>query len=294
MGILSATPPFNFRSVVLSHGWYQLAPNEWDERAGVLRRPVRLASGRVVEVGFRGAAGGLAVDVRGRVSAAERREVYAAAYWMFDLGAEFGPFYEQAGREPRLAHVEALGQGRLLRSPTLFEDLVRILFTTNIQWAGTRRLTAALVARYGDPTEAGTGRAFPTAERLARTRESALRALGLGYRAPFVLALARAVAGGQLDLAAFRDPAWETPALRRALLALPGIGPYAAAHLLILLNRYDYIGVDTEAVAAVSTHFFGGRKVGAKEIEAVFAPWGPWKALAYWFWNWDADGPPSK
>jgi 3-methyladenine DNA glycosylase/8-oxoguanine DNA glycosylase len=286
--ILSAQPPFNFRSVVLSHGWYQLAPNVWDEAAEVLRRPMRLASGRVVSAEFFGHAQGLGVKVRGRLTAAERRELAAAAHWMFNLDAGFAPFYQLAAREPRLAQVEVLGQGRLLRSPTLFEDLIRILFTTNIQWSGTRRLTAALVARFGDPTDDGAQHAFPTPERLARTRESALRALGLGYRAPYVLALARAVVRGQLDLNALLDPGWETPALRRALLALPGIGPYAAAHLLIFLNRYEYIGVDTEAVAAVSQHFYAGRQVGAKEIEAAFAHWGEWKALAYWFWDWES------
>ncbi len=39
--------------------------------------------------------------------------------------------------------------------------------------------------------------------------------------------------------------------VRRDLLALPGIGPYAAAALLGLLGRCDYIGVDTEATSGL-------------------------------------------
>lgn len=77
--------------------------------------------------------------------------------------------------------------------------------------------------------------------------------------------------------------------MRRDLLALPGIGPYAAATLLGILGRYDFIGVDTEAISAVSKAFYDGQPIGAKEIEAVFARWGKFKSLAYWFWDWNGQ-----
>ncbi len=86
---------------------------------------------------------------------------------------------------------------------------------------------------------------------------------------------------------ALQDPTRPTDELRRDLLTLPGVGPYAAHTLLNCLGRHDYIGVDTEAVAAVSRHFFAGRKVGAAEINAVFEKWGRYKALAFWFWDYE-------
>ncbi len=46
--VLPACFPFQFRSVIRSHGWYQLAPFEWDEAGGVFRTVERLNSGRVV------------------------------------------------------------------------------------------------------------------------------------------------------------------------------------------------------------------------------------------------------
>jgi 3-methyladenine DNA glycosylase/8-oxoguanine DNA glycosylase len=113
--------------------------------------------------------------------------------------------------------------------------------------------------------------------------------LGLGYRAPYLLKLARDVAAGRTDLEPLRDRALPTPELRKRLIALPGIGPYAAAALLALLGRHDFIPVDTEAVSAVSKFFYGGRKVGANEINAVFAHWGEHKALAYWFWDYEGE-----
>jgi 3-methyladenine DNA glycosylase/8-oxoguanine DNA glycosylase len=76
-----------------------------------------------------------------------------------------------------------------------------------------------------------------------------------------------------------------TTELRRRLIALPGIGPYAAATLLGILGRHDFIPVDTEAMSVVSTHFYEGASVTAKEINAVFERFGQFKGLAYWFWD---------
>ena len=75
--------------------------------------------------------------------------------------------------------------------------------------------------------------------------------------------------------------------LRKHLLALKGVGEYAAAHLLVLLGRYDFVPVDSWAVTVVSHEWHGGEPVGKAEVEAAFEPWGEWKGLAYWFWDWD-------
>jgi len=285
---LSARPPFNFYNTVRSHGWYQLAPYEWDDGKHFLSRVERLSDGRVVLLRFSGASDGLAVEVRGRVTKAEQADIADKARWMFALDADLSAFYDQAEREPRLRHCREQAYGRLLRSSSMFEDVVKVMMTTNIQWSGTKRLVKALVDHFGESlADDPSRRAFPTAEKIARSRESTLRKLGLGYRAPYVLKLARGVTQGEYDLDAFKDPALPTDALRKRLIALPGIGPYAANTLLMILERYDHIGVDTEAVSAVSTHFYDGQPVGEKEINATFAAWGQFKALAYWFWDYD-------
>ncbi len=285
-----ARPPFNFRSVVKSHGWYQLEPFGWDDASGTLTRIERLSSGRVVRTALSGAGRGVAIRVWGRLSVPERQELAGKVTWMLMLDADFGEFYRLADAEPRLAHCRKHAHGRLLRSSTLWEDVVKVMLTTNIQWSGTRRLVAALVYRFGEPLgDSDTPRAFPGPEPIARSRESTLRRLGLGYRAPYLLQLARGVTSGKFDLEQLKDGARPMEDVRRMLLALPGIGPYAAATLLGILERYDYIGVDTEAMSAVSKAFYGGQPVGPKEIDAVFARWGRFKSLAYWFWDWNGQ-----
>jgi N-glycosylase/DNA lyase len=149
-------------------------------------------------------------------------------------------------------------------------------------------MNAALVDRFGDPAPGEPdARAFPTPEALAAAGAGALKDAGLGYRAPYVAELAAAVAGGELDLEGLRTSTLETEPLRRRLLAIKGVGGYAAANLLLLLGRTDYIPIDSWARKMVSQEWHDGAPVADAQVEAAFADWGPWRGLCYWFWNWD-------
>jgi 3-methyladenine DNA glycosylase/8-oxoguanine DNA glycosylase len=284
---LSSCPPFSLWAVVESHGWAQLRPFAADREAGKLTRVERLGNGRVVELAIQEAAGGVAVEVRGALAALEREEVSRKVWWMLDLGKDLSSFYAQALEETKLAHVEHQALGRILRSPTVFEDVVKTLLTTNTTWAGTVRMVQALVSHLGDPLPTDPSRnAFPSPMQLAERSEAALREIGLGYRAPFVVELARRVVEGELDLEGLKDGEQSVEQVRRTLLGIKGVGEYAAASLMMLLGHYDYLPVDTWACKLVSHEWYGGRPVGREEVEAAFEDWGRWKGLAYWFWNW--------
>ena len=287
---IPAKHPFKFHSVISSHGWSALAPFVWNAETGVLQRTELLTTGRVVLLTMRESRNGIAVTVRGRVNQREQQELIAKIKWMFSLDLDLREFYAAVANEPRLAHVPREAHGRFLRSSTIWEDVVKVMMTTNIQWSGTKRLVRVLIETFGAPYPNGGDsmpNAFPSPEPIARTRESRLRKLGLGYRSPYLLQLARGVVSGKYDLDALQDPTRPTDEVRKALLALPGIGPYAAATLLMLLGRYEFLGVDTEALSAVSRGFFGGKPIGEREVQAAFAHWGKFKAIAYWFWDWE-------
>jgi 3-methyladenine DNA glycosylase/8-oxoguanine DNA glycosylase len=215
---------------------------------------------------------------------------------MLGLDQDFTDFYALCAHEPKLCQMAGRGRGRILRCPTLFEDTLKTILTTNTQWSGTKRMVRTLVERYGEPLQAETepdspdegarARAFPTPERLAEVEPEEFRTEArLGYRAPSVAALARSVASGELDLVALKHTPLPTPELRKRLLSIKGAGPYAAANLLMLLGRYDAIPIDSWALAVVSKEFHDGQPVGPAEVEAAFAHWGDWKGLAYWFWE---------
>jgi 3-methyladenine DNA glycosylase/8-oxoguanine DNA glycosylase len=290
---LSARLPFSLAAVVGSHGWVRLAPFGTDTRTGGLTYVARLDSGRVVELLIQEASGGVSVEVDGQLNEAEQDEVARQVKWMLGLERDCSAFYALAREEPRLAHVEGRALGRILRCPTLFEDTVKTILTTNTSWAGTIRMVQALVSQFGDPSPSDpTWHTFPTPGRLAATDAETLRsAARLGYRAPYVVELARAVASGGLDLESLKATDMPTAELRKRLLAIKGVGGYAAANLLMILGRYDFVPVDSWAMKMVSHEWYGGEAVGQAEVEAAFERWGEWKGLAYWFWDWSrTDG----
>ncbi|HEX9014113.1 MAG TPA: hypothetical protein VF813_11370 [Anaerolineaceae bacterium] len=290
--LIAARPPFSLTSVVNSHGWIQLAPFLGDDPGPGFSYIDRLSSGRVIEFQVKEAPGGVEVTTASALTPAETEELSARAVWMLGLEQDLSPFYQMARAEPKLAQMETRAQGRVLRSSTLFEDVVKTILTTNTQWGGTKRMNSTLIDLYGEPLAENPARhAFPTPRALAALDVETLRTQGrLGYRAPYVLELARSVDSGALDLEALKTTPLPTPELRKRLLSIKGVGGYAAANLTMLLGRYDEIPVDSWAMKMVSQEWHGGGPASPADVQAAFAHWGEWKGLAYWFWNWDNPG----
>jgi 3-methyladenine DNA glycosylase/8-oxoguanine DNA glycosylase len=288
----SARPPFSLSAVIESHGWASLAPFDTDAQHSELTYVDRLTTGRVVESVIRQASDGVTIEVTDRLSQAEQVELTGKMRWMLGLEQDFSEFYALVRDEPKLAHVIEGAKGRVLRCPTLFEDTVKTILTTNTSWGGTIRMAEGLVSRFGHPLPADpTRHAFPAPNQLAPVNENTLRsAAGLGYRAPYVLELAEAVASGSLDLESLRTTDAPTAEVRQRLLAIKGVGSYAAANLLMLLGHYDFLPVDSWARKMVSHEWYGGGPVGWAEVEAAFEDWDAWKGLAFWFWDWSYGG----
>jgi len=288
---LSARKPFNFHSVVNSHGWVQLAPFRYDEEGRVLFYTDSLSNGRVVDYQIRETLQGLEVETHGKPSSAERNEIAEKVTWMFGLDQDFTTFYKAARKEPKLRKAQKLARGRVLRSPTFFEDVLKTILTTNTLWAATKRMNLNLIGSFGDSLAGTDIRAFPTPEKIAASSDAVLREkVRVGYRAPAIHELATRVACGDLDVESFRTSTLPTLELRKELLKIRGIGPYAAANLLMILGRSDFIPIDSWALKMVSHEWYRGRPVTVKQVEKRFAKWGEFKGLAYWFWDWKYNG----
>jgi 3-methyladenine DNA glycosylase/8-oxoguanine DNA glycosylase len=288
---LSARPPFNFLSVVNSHGWRQLAPFSYDENTNTLSNVLRLSSGRVVELKLRDGGDGVIVETE-KLNKTERKEVEDNITWMFGLDMDFSLFYAASRGEPKLARVKKRALGRVLRSPTFFEDVIKTILTTNTLWAATKNMTLKLVNEFGEPLPKDPARkTFPTPEAIAASSPDVLKEkIRVGYRAPAIHQLAVRVASGQFDLESLKTSDLSTLALRKELLTINGVGPYAAANLLMILGRHDFIPIDSSSLKVVSYEWYGGGPVTAKEIEKKFEKWGEFKGIAFWFWEWDYDG----
>jgi len=279
---LQARPPFNFLSVVRSHGWFQLAPFHFDEQANILHYILQLSTGRAVELKMREAVAGVNVETE-RLNSPEKKEATAKVSWMFGLDMDFSAFYAATHAEPRLARTKKQALGRLLRAPTLFEDVVKTILTTNTLWATTRNMSRNLVNEFGQPLSfAGRvaqnndeghieGKAFPTPEAIAASTPDFIKEkIRVGYRAPALHQLAVRVASGQFDLESLKTSNLSTLELRKELMKINGVGPYAAANLLMTLGRSDFIPIDSSALSAVSNEWYHGKVITARQVEKRF------------------------
>jgi len=285
---LPARQPFVLDSVIQSHGWVQLLPFGSDEQYTSLSYVLEIDAGDVVAISVQETPGGVRVQVDSPLSSVAQSELAGKIAWMLGLDMDFSSFYSQASGEPKLATAAQRARGRILRSATIFEDVVRTILTTNTTWSGTKRMVKALVDMYGAPLASNPEiKAFPTSPRLAAADVEKLRKEGkLGYRAPYIHELAQRADSGELDLEALKANSLPTPELRKRLLMLKGVGDYAAANLLMLLGHYDFIPVDSWALKMVSNEFYSGNPIGRKEVEAAFERWGEWQGLAFWLWEW--------
>src|SRR5207237_2186518 len=102
-----------------------------------------------------------------------------------------------------------------------------------------------------------------------------------GYRGPYIRTLARSVASGDLDLEVLNDPELPDAEVEQRLLALPGVGPYAAAHVMLTsLGRYSRLVLDSWTRPTYAK--LVGRTASDRTIERRFRRYGDFAGLAFW------------
>lgn len=288
---IPVTSPFDYRSALNAHGWVDLLPNIHDPSVPSFSRVEAVPSGKVVHIMVSAEGAGrdqrinVSVIAPGRISTADRQYLVSAVSHMLRLDEDFSEFYALCASRGGIWNKLAGGIGRLLRSPTVFEDLVKVICTTNVQWGGTKRMVRELVEVFGLPLDADPDqRSFPSPSAIARYSFDDFRQkVRLGYRADYIYRLASQFADGELSGSDFQDSEIPAEDIRRKLLALKGIGSYAAASMLMLLGRYDHIPVDTVFRQFMSEKYSIDVSERLPEALAVYEDWGKWKHLAYWF-----------
>jgi N-glycosylase/DNA lyase len=272
----------DFWRTVCSHGLVALPPSAIDEEARTLVLTVPTAGGaRTVRV--RETAPGR-VGVEGRGTA--RAETLERVGHAFRLDEDLSPFYAAVASDPELDWA-ANGAGRIFRSATVFEDVVKTICTTNCAWSATVRMVGALVGALGQPApdapgEGPLGRTFPTAEAMAAADDDFYRDVArAGYRGAYLRALAADVAEGRLDLEELARPEHSDDEVEQRLLALPGVGPYAAAHVMLMLGRYSRLILDSWTRPTYA-RLTGRKAVKDTAIVRRFRRYGPYAGLAFW------------
>ena len=144
-------------------------------------------------------------------------------------------------------------------------------------------MVSALVGTLGVPAvRAPERRTFPTPQAMAEAGEDFyVDVARAGYRGAYLRTLAADVAEGRLDLEALDDPELSDDEAAERLLALPGVGPYACAHVMMLLGRYGRLVLDSWT--RPKYRLVAGRpRVTDKGIEKAFRRYREYAGLAFW------------
>ena len=286
---IKTSPNFNFGLTVQSHGWYNLAPFRFDEGRRTLTYPF-VEGQNVVNAKVSHSKAGLKIELDRAVS--DKSLIAEKVRHVFRLDDDLDGFYSEFCGAAEFEWVRSRGAGRLLRSPTVYEDLVKTMCTTNCSWSLTTKMVANLVEMLGERSKEGIF-TFPTPEAMASVNERFFREkIKAGYRSPYFVTLAESVASKKLDPEAWVQSDLPTPELKKEIKSVKGIGDYAAENMLKLLGRYDGLALDSWLRGQFYKKHNGGRKCSDKKIDKHYSKFSDWRGLAIWcdmtaYWHTD-------
>ena len=162
-----------------------------------------------------------------------------------------------------------------------FEVAVRAILGQQVTVAAARTVAGRFAAAFGDPLATpfeSLTTVFPVAERIAELPYGRIARLGMpGARARTVLALARAVAKGDLDLVPNADIETTLDKLR----ALPGVGEWTAQYIAMRALAWPdaFPHTDLGVMKALG-------ESNPRRVLAAGEAWRPWRAYAVMhLWN---------
>ena len=275
---------FHFEQTVNSHGWRSLAPFSWDQTSGSL---TYVFSGKAlkksVSAKISESDGKVAIEISvSKFSAKAQTKILRDVRHILRLDDDLSDFYRLTKQEKEFAWIAENNAGRLLRSPTVFEDLVKTLCTTNCSWALTKNMVNNLVEKLGEISVDGR-RAFPTAEKMAEMSPDFYRSeIRAGYRSAYFAELAATVAAGKINPENWLATDLPTRELKKQMKQIRGVGDYAAENLLKLVGRYDGLALDS----MLRGRFYKQRNAAIvcsdREIENFYGRFDKWRGLAIW------------
>lgn len=308
-----ATPgDYDLKRDVCSYGYFLLAPNHWNPKTQTFTRPLLLSDS--VQKSWpvvcavsqpQGIGTHLRVATSLKLNAALRADAARQLTRMLALDVTEAQIAEFHRLDPRWLKS---GRGRLMRSPDIFEDIIKTVTSCNVTWPSTivmnRRLcevlgsgcppaSLQLAPKSNAPArqQRAYPRTFPIAAKIGRAKPATLRArCRVGYRDARIVALGKLFATpvSRARMPWLFNPNTSDDELFRELQELPGIGPYAAANIMQLLGRFSKLPLDSESVRHGKTllGFTGSPAQIMKKVQTHFAPFGQHAFRSYWFEMW--------
>lgn len=292
----------NLPRTLLSHGVASLPPSIVDGMGRAMQTTLETRDGIAFPIRISSASdNAVRLQIFGCPSDEDASSVVRTVRYMLRLDEDLQAFYKKTEADPDLAWAGVEGAGRMVRSPTVFEDVIKTICTTNCSWSATERMVTALVTNLGVPASSSPGdgqtsRAFPLARVLAEQPDSFFtEVMRAGYRGRYLKSVALTVAEGNIDLGQLtvEHPQGMTDdEVERRLLTLPGVGAYGAAHIMMLLGRSSKLVFDSWTLPRY--RMLAGRpRVGERSIVRRFSRYREYAGLAFWLYltrDWVSGG----
>lgn len=176
----------------------------------------------------------------------------------FDLDADYGRYKSAVAKRDKYLQsaVAAAGGLRILRQE-LWETIVCFIISQQNNIARITKCVENLCLLFGETCYNKSKQvynAFPSAERLAACTADELAPIRLGYRAKYILAAARQVASGEVDLDAVRR--MDYAHAKAELMRLTGVGVKVAECIcLFALHHIDAFPIDTHIRQMLDAHY---------------------------------------
>jgi DNA-3-methyladenine glycosylase II len=234
----------------------------------------------------------LVATLEGPVSV-HARSLAAPLSRMFDLQADPAAIGAHLGADAWLAPLVTAAPG--LRVPgawSAFELVVRAIVGQQVSVKAATTIIGRLVQRVGEPIDghphALTAWRFPTPAALA---SADLTGIGMpGKRVAALQGFARAVANGELAIELADAATTDFDAMRAALLALPGIGPWTVEYVAMRAWRDANAWPASDLVLMQAITARDPALVRATQQRGRSDAWRPWRAYAAMhLWNEIAD-----
>ncbi|KAG5625830.1 hypothetical protein H5410_011048 [Solanum commersonii] len=145
---------FDLEKAVCSHGLFMMAPNRWDSLSKTLERPLRLSENindddheqsvlvQITQPSDSRHSLLLRVFGTDSLSTIQQRSLLGQVRRMVRLSVEENKRVKQF--QEICGEAKERGFGRVFRSPTLFEDMVKCMLLCNCQWSRTLSMAEAL------------------------------------------------------------------------------------------------------------------------------------------------------
>jgi N-glycosylase/DNA lyase len=171
--------------------------------------------------------------------------------------------------EPMRTAVGSCQGLRLLRQDP-WECLASFILSSTKQIVQIRQIVALLCERFGETTLGAGPACFPTPQKIASLSEADLRACKMGFRARGLLAAARAIADGELDLESVRKLSYAEARIQ--LTKLHGVGGKIADCVLLFAYGFDSaFPVDVWIERALQELYFPRRRASDKRLRKFAA-----------------------